>query len=269
MPSFDNILADIFDRRAEKNLTVEEERDAILAAKDGDQDATVDLLLAYAPALRNAAGQYRNAGGVWSEGPRDPHAAEDLRSAAILGLLEAIQAFDPEVHIRLAAVVKGNLANALQASVVSPVAFSVPSRTLKRFYMILRKAGGDVVKGAELAPQYEMTVSTFMDVLAAVRSADLALPSGEDDQATIAAWEAAKPVWGVEPDSAEDELLVEVAFASVDEMEGDVCRLAYGFADYEPVPDAEIAHRMGLSRQKAQRVRSGALGKMRNALGVA
>lgn len=267
MSSFSFVMSAIFENGASKDLTAEQEVALIAAAKDGDEGATLDLLYAYGPALRSAVGHYRNAGG--STSTTDHHAIEDLRASAVAGILEAVQAFDPERHNRLAAVVKGHLRDAVSSAIVSPIAFSVPDRTRKRFFGILREAGGDVVKAAELAPKREMTVSTFMDVLAAVRAADLQLPTGgEDDTAAQSAWEAARPLWSGDNTDAEDAVLVETAFEAVDALETDVCRLAYGFADYDPQPDAVVGERLGLSRAKTQRVRSGALAKMRSALGV-
>lgn len=70
-------------------------------------------------------------------------------------------------------------------------------------------------------------------------------------------------------DDVEDRLLVEAAFAAVDDLEEEVCRLAYGFSDYDPIPDSEVGYGLGLSRPKVQRVRASALGKMRDAAGVA
>lgn len=269
--NFDKALADIFDRRVTTGkLPLEEEREALRAAQAGDEAATLKLLYAYAYALRDAIGAYRYAGGVWADGPRDSHLAGDLRMAAVEGFLEALYAFDLEgAHSRLAATIEGYVANSMSTAVVAPVAINVPERTLKRFYSILRKAQGDPIKGAALAPQYSMTVETFVSVLTAVRSTQsLDGPTDEadgDSPDRLDIQIAGRDYY----DDVEDKLLVETAFAAVDDLEEDVCRLAYGFSDYDPIPDAEVGHRLGLSRPKVQRVRASALGKMRNALGVA
>ena len=64
MNDFQAILSDIFDRGAEQRLSLEEERETIHAAKSGDEAATVALLYAYAPALRNAVARYTEALGA-------------------------------------------------------------------------------------------------------------------------------------------------------------------------------------------------------------
>jgi DNA-directed RNA polymerase specialized sigma subunit len=262
MTAFENVLAEVFEQGAETRMTVEEERLALAKAQLGDQDATIALVYAYAPALRNAASSYRSAGGAWGGD------SEDLRTAAIEGLLEAIHAFDPTSHDRLAAIIAGYLADAVSTSIVGPIAFSIPSRTLKRFYGILRAAGGNVYEAAALAPAYEMKTETFLAVFYAVRNVDsLDVDHGTDESER---WNRAdvRPLWDGKEADVEDAILVEAAFQAVDSLEADVVRLAYGFSDFDPVPDAEIAHRLGFSRQKVQRTRTGALEKMRAALAV-
>jgi len=254
-----NAISDIFDNGAEHFLTLEEEHLAIADAQSGDQDAKVALLYAYAPLLRSSVARYRNMTGTWSE--------EELRQDALLGFLEAIEAFDPERHIRLAGVAPSYVTNTLASSARSQAAYTVPERSLRRFFGILREADGDVIEAVKLAPQREMKPETFLSVLDAVRN--VSSLDGELSELGVTGDIQGVPVWDGQHADAEDRILVEAAFRSVSTFEGDIVRLAYGFADYDPLPDAEVGHRLGLSRQKAQRTRTEALGKMRVSLGVA
>lgn len=261
-----------------ERLDLAEERALIASAQAGDPAAVERLLVAYTPALRSAVSHFTRS---MSAHP-SREALEDIRSNAVLALVEAIHAFDPERHDRLAATAPAYIRDGVSTSAASATAFTVPERTLKRFFGIMRTAEGDVAKAIELAPEHEMKRETFLAVLEAVRGVDSFekllddATSGYGDTGTrygIAG--ATNDVEGVSLTSsgpiadAEDRILVELAFRAVDTLEKDVVGLAYGFTDYDPVPDAEIATRLGLSRQKAQRVRSGALGKMREKLGVA
>ncbi len=273
MHNIDKALCDIFDRRVTTGeLPLQKEREAIRAAKCGDEAATLKLLYAYACALRKVSGMYRDAGGAWAGRPGDSGLAADRRMAAVEGFLEAVYAFDLDgIHSRLAATVEGYVANSISTAVIAPVAMNVPERTLKRFYSILRKADGDPVKGAGLAPQYSMTPETFNSVLKALRGThSLDCPSDDADGPIGGPSRLEVQVCGPDYyDDAEDRLLVEAAFAAVDDLEEEVCRLAYGFSDDGPIPDSEVGHRLGLSRPKVQRVRASALGKMRDAVGIA
>jgi DNA-directed RNA polymerase specialized sigma subunit len=281
MSKYDAALVDIFERYTEREqLTLEAERELIRRAKDHDEEAVIGLLYAYGPLLRKSVGRYRYAGGVWAENQSSSSASqEDLRSGAVLALLEAVEAFDFERWDRLAAILPQITADELATALVGPVAFSVPSRTLKRFYSILRAAKGNVYEAAALAPSLKMTTDTFLAVHQAVRKADsldafVTNGSGQtgDSSAEVigAAYnnDNAGPVWDGAYADVEDAILVETAFQVVDTLEKDVIRLAYGFSDYDPVPDAEIGERLGFSRPKVQRVRASGLAKMRVAIGA-
>ncbi|UDL14648.1 DNA binding protein [Arthrobacter phage KeAlii] len=257
-----SVTAEIFNNSATFSFeSVEAELEAIAAAKQGDNTATESLLRAYAPAIRNAVASFR------SEGADE----EELRASALLGFMEAINLFDPEKHNRLSAIVKKTLIHTLGVEYMTPTSFTVPTRTLQRFYGILRKAEGNVYEAAAMAPKFDMSRETFLAVLSAVRNVE-ALEATQDDSRGEFTGHGKeiqyRPIWDGSATDAEDAILVAAAFAAVNELEADVCRLSYGFTDYEPVPDAEIGHRLGLSRQKTQRTRSSALGKMREALAV-
>lgn len=258
MNHFQTILSDIFDRGAEHRLSQDEERETIHAAKAGDEAATVALLYAYAPALRNALARFR----------LSDDQNGDARSAAALGLLEAVRLFDPETDDRLAARISFCLMDALSDLISQSADMDIPQKTRSRYFGILRRAGGDVHKGALLAPQYAMCRETFYAVHDAVRVNNL------DDTAESADGEhfstAATPLWNPEDvyADAEDRILVEMALAAVDDLEADICRMSYGFTSYNPVPDGQIAAELGMTRPTVQRRRAGALSKMRDALGA-
>ncbi|UJQ86834.1 DNA binding protein [Arthrobacter phage Reedo] len=277
--TFDKIIADVFVRNIERRFeSIEAERQAIAAAKQGDEEATVALMYAYAYMLRSGVRWYMRSL------PSVPKAAdlEDVRSNAVTGLLAAIKAFDldAEIHDRLAAIAKDHIYEHVSAGAPTAVAaFTVPQRTMSRFFSILREADGNVYEAAALAPSKHMTRETFLAVLSAVRNVDsyeaaTEANAGGFDGTTGERFGVggergieARPLWDGS-EAEDDALLVEAAFEAVDDLEKNVCEMAYGFTDYDPVPDAEIGHRLGFSRAKAQRVRSSALGKMRNALAV-
>lgn len=277
------LLSDVFDRGADERLDVEDEKALLVAAKLGDETAKARLLIAYGPAIRSGVAWYVRS---LATAPRRED-LDDVRSQAVVGVLEAIEAHDPERSDRLAGIVASYVRNALATMAGDSAQLTIPERTLKRFSGILREAEGDVAKALELAPSHEMKPETFLAVLDAVRnveSLDGRLESFGDG--TAAAWGKGDFAAGGSKDvgthgassitpgadavaDVEDRILVEAALKAVDDVERNVVALAYGFAEYDTLPDAEIGARMGLSRAKVQRTRSGALGKMRSALGVA
>lgn len=273
MNHFQTILSDIFDRGAEQRLSQDEERETIHAAKAGDEAATVKLLYAYAATLRACAARYRIAGerpAVWDGNtPSNLYERQEMQAVAVTGLLEAVQAFDlTGPHHRLAATVEKYVIEALTTNMATTVPVAVPSRTLRRFFGILRRTEGDVQAAAALAPHYEMSRETFFAVLRAVRTEYLEAPA--DGEELLSRESSARPLWDGDDDYADatDRILVEMAFNAVDDQETDICRLSYGFSSYNPVPDGQIAHDLGMTRPTVQRRRAGALTKMRDALGA-
>ncbi|QOP65102.1 RNA polymerase sigma factor [Arthrobacter phage Adumb2043] len=271
--NYSKALSDIFSRNAERRFeSAEAERDAILAAKRGDEAATLDLMYAYAPALRNGVKWYTRA--IPSVDRAD--GLEEIHSVAVFGLLEAIAAFDVDAgYDRLAATVGEYVANAVAEHAQAVCGLTVPSRTLSRFFAILRKADGNVYDAASLAPKYHMTRETFLAVLSAVRSTSLdAAHSTEENDSEFFNGETSATAASILPvldayEAVNQRMEVEAAFAAVDDVEESVCRLAYGFETYgDPVPDGEIGHRLGMTRPTVQRRRASALGKMREALAV-
>lgn len=273
MNHFQTILSDIFDRGAEHRLSQDEERETIHAAKAGDEAATVKLLYAYAATLRACATRYRIAGDrpvIWDgNSPSNLYERQEMQALAVTGLLEAVAAFDLNgPHDRLAATVEKYVIETLTSNMATTVPVSVPSRTLRRFFGILRRAEGDVQAAAAMAPSFEMSRETFFAVLRAVRTEYLDAPA--DGPELLSRATVARPVWDAEEQyaDAEDRILVEMAFGAVDDLETDICRASYGFTSYNPIPDGQIAADLSMTRPTVQRRRAGALSKMRDALGA-
>lgn len=265
MTNFEQITRDIFDNGAEARLDVEAERTAIAATKTGDEAATVALLYAYAPTLRSVVAAYARRG----EGHQFDR--EELTSAAVLGLLQAVAAFDLDGdQVRLAGTVHDYVVDAVGTAVADVVAVTVPTRTLKRFFAIIRAAKGDEAEAVKMAPSFEMSVDTFLAVRRAVNAASTDVPISGDEGEQRAWSDAARPLWidGDAFEDATDRILVDLAFASVDDLEEDVCRMRYGFSSYEPMSDAEIGDVVGMPKRTVQRRRTGALDKMRAAIGA-
>lgn len=257
------VLSDVFDRRAETaqlpgaftRLTREEEAAAIADVVSGGDAGLVTLLYAYAPALRGAVGRYRATLGE-----------DEARSVAIAALVETCHAVKPGDY--LAGVLVQRLTDALSTAAGETYAVSIPARSLKRFLGIVRRADGDFARAALIAPEHAMTRETFYaiaDALSAWGSTDEHV--GDEDGRVEP---ASHPLWG-DADrfgTVEDALMVRAAFEAVDDLETDVVRLRYGFSDYRERSDAEVAMELGLTRPTAQRLRAGALSKMRDRLAV-
>lgn len=228
-----------------------------LLAQHGDRDAYEALLADFVPNLLGLSRAFA-----------DRLGREEAESAALLGFVEAVNAYEPSSDpdgVGVVAILSGYVREALASAAGVTMPFSVPERTAKRFWGILRAAEGDPVKAAQIAPDFDMASDTFRSIFVLMRGTS-----------SLEAWVEAERHggdsfygWTVESSTVEDEFDVERAFRSVDTMERDVVRAAYGFTEYRPMSDEEIASEgWAGSRSRVQRTRTRALEKMRKALGV-
>lgn len=248
-------------------LPLEDEIALIENAQRGDEAAYEALVAQYAPALRAATRRFRELLGE-----------DEAQSVAFLAFAETIAAHDPERSPRLAGALRPALSRALMDA-ATPGQLAVSPRRARQYVSCMGRAGGDVAKATALALEAGMTRETFADLHRAldVTSYDATVGVGRVGlRATADArvWDARRasdvsvtaPPRSLTEEAAD---LVDVALGAVDGLEEKIVRLYYGFEEYDNVPDAEVAHRLGLTRPTVQRRREGALGKMRSALGLA
>lgn len=262
MSTFDATLTAVFLHGAEHRLELEDERATIAEAQYGSEEATLRLIYAYAPVLRNHVARHTTRIG-----------AEEARSAAIAGLLEAIHAFDlGKFEGRLAGLASQHVAAALRE--VSSSAMPVEGRTLRRYRAILAAADGSFHEALGKVGDHGMTRETFVAVHEALYASSLSEEPLALDRASLV-WVPADSAALTDADDAE---LLSLAWTAVGGAEADVIRHAYGFEDGEPHSDGEVAQMISerdlgeeavaggqyvMSRAKAQRIRTRGVDAMR------
>lgn len=257
-------LSDIFEAKittAAEALPLDEELALISRAQGGDEDAYNALLMQYRLGLRGLVRtEYARAGGFVD--------ADETRANVLLGFAEALASCDGTT--RLSAKLKGaTLTASHEFHLVDN--FNVPYRTRQRYMQALREAGPDG-NAEEKAVELGMSPEVFRAIREALRAGSY---EGMLDDGTgeMSGRSREASMTTVTPERAyaevDDAILVARAFAAVGELEEGICRDAYGFTEYDPIPDAEIAHRRGMTRPTVQRVRTRALEAMREALGDA
>lgn len=275
---------DLFERESVPTLPVETERAAIIASQKGDQKATMMLLSAYMPAIKTAIRDWARAD---TSKRSSNELFDDARMAAIEGALLAIRDFDvtQPVEMRLATRLPYAVKAAVNSVTAETMTVYVPERTLSRYFGIMRKHEGNVYAAAAHATEYEMSAETFLAVHEAVSKVDSlsadfefedsssysgSTRSGRNSGSIADQTEdqfAGVPKWDSGISDAEDRILVEAALSVLTPQEKEIIRMGYGFEE-RPLPDAEIATLLVLSRQKVQRLRTAALTKMRDRLGA-
>lgn len=286
--SYDVALLDIFKNGAgERIQDAAEERELIRtvqAGSDIDGSATLRLMYAYAPVLRSEVQWFYRAANARGVVPTEfDH--EEVRSRAVEGLLKAVRDFDEDKgHERLAAVVKHHVLNEVVEYAASTLEFTVSTRTLKRFFSVLRAADYNVYKAlalcGESGPGKDLSKSAFLSILSAMRDVDsYDAPVGDEDEA----WDSrpAAALWEHNAiEEVESRVLVEMVFSEMgdendlDDRERDVLLYKYGFRplseDYgdRAISDAMVAREIGSTRPTVARVHGKALDKARSRLGA-
>lgn len=244
------------------NLTEAEETALVIKAREGCDDSTLTLLTAYAPLIK---ANYRR-----RERTLDP---EDVKCAILLGFTEALHEFDAESHLRLAAVLPHNLKRQLAELNADSGGFSIPTRTMSRWVAITAAADQNIALGMKLAPEYQMSTNTYLDIYKALRdtgSLGLELELSEHDLEIIPLIDVRTP----EPVDEDDLSLVEMVFTELGDTsdltpnENKILKHAYGFEGQAKTDDL-VAYDLGLTRPTVQRHRTNALKKGRKRLGLA
>jgi len=267
-----SFIREIFDRHVEvEPPSVEEEAVLIQAAQDGDPEASVAIFYLYAPAMRGAA--------LRALAPLGHSATlaqrEEARSLAVLGIMEAIAKHDVSRGTRLASTAKFTLREAydeIDWAGTSP--FSIPSKTVRRFFALMAAADQDLDVALEICLQHKLTPETTLALYRALRAAGsydaLSQDDGEemDDALTYAS-----SLWDGDVDDiveAEEAIMVRDALAVLEDDEEDAVRLLYGFDtdDGQPLTETLAGMAMGKTRTVVRKLKASAMPKMRAALGV-
>jgi hypothetical protein len=258
-------------------LTESEEQGAIAEARDGNNDAALQLLANYLPLLKSVVGdRYRQA----QARPAQARSSllDDLHSASMEAFFAAIRDFDRLVSPRLGAVLKVQLQSYLYVEVGSTLGVEIPNTSRKRFTQLMKLADGDAALAREMAPAHGMTAETFDAVQRAFEinygrsltdevgsgAPTIGNPNSRGKSATSYA-----SVESVVVSPLAEQPLVDVenvfmarrALDALDPTERLVVEALYGM-DGEVQSEREAAASLGIARSTLQRTHTRALAKM-------
>lgn len=253
-----SVFAAIFQTGDGLHITAEVEAELLAAARGGDQDAGEALMLAYAGAIASAAGG------------RGAKVTQEDAEAALMSAFWEHAMGTPEDR-RIGHGLPLALRHAINDAWAEGLCADVPYRTARRYFGLIRRAGGDVELAASMAPDYDMSVDTFWAVYYLMR------PLGSSEGTDLYG-DAHAELYSV---AESDYQLAHTALDAVEGVERDVATHAYGFASGEPMSDGEVAEAISerdlpraafeggqrsISRPSVQRARARALDTMREAL---
>lgn len=263
-------------------LTEQEEADLITLAQGGDSEAFMYLMRVYGRTLRK---QSNRASKTLDMNDRS-YSVEEARDLAVMAFTEVVMTHDvhsEEYNARIAGRLATELTETYGFAHAGSKSLTVSKRHYSRYVGIMKKADQNLDAAYELAVEAPgMDPDTFLAIHRAVQGTSLdAALTGEDG--SIIETANARPVVTLVDDAyteAEDAVLIDAAFAAVNDEEERILSLHYGFrgvqrddlgvnyAQGQVIPDAAIASVIGSSQQTVNRKRSAGLAKMRKALAV-
>jgi RNA polymerase sigma-B factor len=237
------------------------DRKLLERAHAGDADARAALVERFLPLARQLARRYQRGGEL----------LDDLNQVASLGLLKAIDRFDPERQTAFSSFAVPTILGELKRhfrdkgwSVRVPRDLQELAVRLEPVSEQLARELGRAATPAEIAARTGTTLEQVLEAreaAGAYRAVSLDRPREDDEEgeATGIVVGVEDPGFGVAEDSATVERLMRV----LSEREREVLRLRFE----EDLTQAEIGHRVGVSQMHVSRIIRQAIARLRDAAG--
>jgi RNA polymerase sigma factor for flagellar operon FliA len=256
-------------RTLEANAKAVELRDLWRRYKDtGEPRAREQLVLAYSPLVKYVAG--RMSTGL------PAHVEEaDLISYGLLGLISAIERFDPEREIKFETFaitrIKGSIIDELRSLDWVPRSVRAKARQIEKANALLEHKLQRAPTDAEVAAELDMTVEEFQDALTRISNSSVValdelwtLSDASGDQVslldTIQDPDAIDPAHAMDATETKDRLAD--AIARLPEREKLVVALYY----YENLTLREIGEVLGVTESRVSQLHTKAVLRLKSAL---
>ena len=236
------------------------DRALLRRAHDGDQAAREALVQRFLPLARQLARRYQRGG----------EHLDDLVQVASLGLLKAIDRFDPSRETAFSSFAVPTILGELKRHFRDKGWSVRVPRDLQEIAVRLEPTGealarelGRVATPAELAQRLGISIEQLMEAreaAGAYRAVSLDIPRDDNDDSG----EGIGATFGIEDrgfEEAEDAATVERLMRVLSDRERDVLRLRFA----EDLTQAEIGERVGVSQMHVSRIIRQAIVRLRDA----
>ena len=246
-------------------LNREEEKELARRAKAGDREAREELIEHNLRLAVDVASNYRNLGLDYS----------DLIQAGNLGLLKAIERFDPELGYKFSTYAYWWIKQAIlrtldneSRTVNVPVHLSNLKRKVGQISRDYRDREGeepDIEKLAEKLDASEKKIKRAIRAERKTKSLDRPLGGGKGERTLVEMVEREQNLSPAEriADELARERLYQLMEEELTDRERRVLKLRFGLEDYQPRTLAEVGEVFDLSRERIRQLQEQALEKLR------
>ncbi|MCC6740121.1 MAG: RNA polymerase sigma factor RpoD/SigA [Planctomycetia bacterium] len=247
-------------------LTPEEEKQLGRLVQNGDKAARERMIRANLRLVVSIAKKYRNRGMTFL----------DLIEEGNLGLLKAVERFDPERGVKFGTYGTWWIKQAIQRALMDTApAVRIPTYMVEMIHkwkatsLKLTQKLGRKPYPAEIAKALKLKGAAGE----AVRQALNTSYSSSQPQSLDLLWQAIhdsprEPSWL--PEITDDSsILVEQYLAKVDGREAEVLRMRYGVGGITPLTLREVGEKLGITRERVRQIEKAALKKIKGALSKA
>ena len=248
-----------------KTLTREEEHDLAIKARANDPEAQSKLIQANLKFVVKIASHYQNRGLSLSE----------LISEGNMGLIKAIEKFDPDKEIKLISYAiwwikqRINLAVSEKSSLIRvPLGKSSAAHRVKATQDRIYAETGDTATSEEVSERLNLTeksIDQLKGQIPETTSFDEVLTNDEHQDYSTKNMMVDKDAHDPQSLYYQERMLerINAAINKLDNREADVIRTYFGLNElHEPRNFAQIAEVMGLSRERVRQIQKEALKKI-------